>query len=149
MSVNWQQLLNENRVERAPATKADIDELRTLVSRCLQDSALPLFPDNKFGLVYNAARTLAVMAAGAAGYRVKLRGGGHYNTFLALKAALGPGIEAMADYLDECREKRNELSYEAANVVTQSEVDDLIVKTRELETLVEDWIAKHAPHLKP
>lgn len=147
--MNWQQLLRENRVEAATAAKADIDELRAIVARCLTDASLPLFPDNKFALVYNAARTLAVMAAAAAGYRIRHRGGGHYNTFLALRAALGSGVDALADYLDECRVKRNELSYEAANVVTQTEADELLKKTKELDLLVEAWIAANHPHLKP
>lgn len=126
-----------------------MDDMRAIVAHCLKDSALPLFPDNKFALVYNAARTLAALAVHAAGYRVKHRGGGHYNTFLALRAALGPSVRALADYLDDCREKRNELSYEAANVVTETEANELVAKTRELQTLVEGWIARNHPHLKP
>ena len=122
--------------------------MRALVARCLKDSNLPLAPDNKFALVYNAARTPAVLAVRAAGYRIKQRGGGHYNTFLALKAALGPSVEPMADYLNLCRGKRNELSYEAANVVTDTEAVELVTKTRELQRLVETLIAQHYPHLK-
>lgn len=140
--------MNEGRVEAAPAGKAELADLRAIVARCLKDSALPLDPDNKFSLVYNAARTLAVIAAAAAGYRIKHRGGGHYNTFVALKAAMGASIHTMADYLDDCREKRNELSYEAANVVTETEVEELLVKTKELQALVESWITVNHPHLK-
>ena len=141
--------MEEGRVEAVPASKPNLDDLRAVVARCLKDSHLPLDPDNKFSLVYNAARTLALMAVAAAGYRVKHRGGGHYNTFLALKAALGPTIDTLADYLDDCRKKRNELCYEAAHVVTETETEHLITKTRELQTLVEIWIAQHRPHLKP
>ena len=45
--------------------------------------------------------------------------------------------------------KRNELSYEAADVVTETEAEELITKTRDLQTLVEVWIAQNYPHLKP
>ena len=123
--------------------------MRSIIDRCLKDAGLPLFPDNKFSLTYNAARSLAVIVVYAAGYRIKHRGGGHYNTFLALKAAMGPSIEPMANYLDDCRQKRNELSYESVDVVTETEADELVTKTLELQTLVEDWIAKNHPHLKP
>lgn len=109
--MTWKQLLKEGRVEAVPASRPEIDDMRAIVAHCLTDAALPLFPDNKFGLVYNAARTLAAMAAHAAGYRVRPRGGGHYNTFVALRAAMGPSIYALADYLNDCRMKRNELSY--------------------------------------
>jgi hypothetical protein len=140
--------LKEGRVEAVPPSKPEIDDMRAIVARSLTDSALPLFPDNKFSLVYNAARTLAAMAVYAAGYRVKHRGGGHYNTLLALRAAMGPSIHALADYLEDCREKRNELSYEAANVVTETEANELVTKTQELQTLVEAWIGRNYPHLK-
>lgn len=141
--------MKEGRVEAVPAGKADLVDLRSIVSHCLKDSALPLDPDNKFAIVYNAARTLAVIAAAASGYRIKQRCGGHYNTFLALKAAMGSSIVPMADYLDDCRSKRNELSYGAAHVVTDTEVEELLAKTKELESLVENWIATHQLHLKP
>lgn len=123
--------------------------MRAIVARCLKDCSYPLYPDNKFGLAYTAARTLAAMAVYAAGYRVKHRLGGHYNTFLALKIALGPSIESLADYLDDCREKRNELSYEAAGVVTETEANELVQKTRDFQRLVEAWISKNHRHLKP
>jgi len=147
--VSWKQLLKEGRVEALPANKPELDDMRQLVARCLKDSAFPLSPDSRFGLAYNAARTLAAMAVHAAGYRIKHRGGGHYNTFLALKAAMGPSIHTMADYLDLCREKRNELSYEAANVVTDTDADELVTKTEELRKNIESWIALNHPHVKP
>jgi len=65
-----------------------------------------------------------------------------------LRAAIGSGIDPMADYLNVCREKRNELSYAAAHVVTESEATELVQKTQELEQLVESWIGKHHPHLR-
>jgi len=140
--------LHDGRVEAMPASKPEIDDMRELVERCLKDVGFPLAPDNRFGLTYNAARTLAAMAVRAGGYRVKHRGGGHYNTFVALKVAMGPSIVAMADYLNLCRDKRNELSYESAHVVTETEADELVRKTRELHALVETWIVRHHPHLK-
>jgi hypothetical protein len=145
--VTWQQLLKEGRVEVAQPSKPELDDWRSIVARCLHDANLPLFPDNRFSLTYNAARTLAVMAVAAAGYRVKSFGGGHVNTFRALKAALGSDIHALADYLDACREKRNELSYESANVITETEAAELISRTVELRSRVETWIAQNHPHL--
>jgi hypothetical protein len=140
--------LDEARVEPLPASKPELDGLRELARRCLQDASLPLSADNRFGITYNAARALATMAVRAARYRVRQRGGAHYSTLLALKAAMGPRIQEMADYLNLCRGKRNELSYEAANVVTDGEADELLKKTRQLQALVEGWIATHYPELK-
>lgn len=122
--------------------------MRAVVRRSLKDCALPLFADNKFALAYNAARALAAMAVLAAGYRIRANRGAHFNTFVALKAAMGPVVYALADYLDICRRKRNELSYEAADIVSDAEAEELVVKTRELEGLVEGWIAERFPHLR-
>ncbi len=147
--MNWRQLLNEGRVEALPANKPELDDLRRLVARCLQDAALPLSADNKFGIAYSAARALATIAVRASGYRVRPYGGGHYNTFLALKAALGSSIDPLAAYLNLCREKRNELTYEASNVVTDTEAEELVVKTAELQRIVDAWIATTHSQLKP
>ncbi len=69
--MTWQQLLSEGRVEAASASRAELDDLRAIVARCLKDSALPLDPDNKFAITYNAARTLALMAAAAADIKIR------------------------------------------------------------------------------
>ena len=98
-------------------------------------------------MAYNAARTLATVAVRAAGYRVKQTGGAHYNTFLAVEAAIGSSAAALAAYLDNCRVKRNELSYDAANLVSESDGDELLNRARELRVLVEDWIAQNHPGL--
>ena len=73
--------------------------------------------------------------------------GAHYNTFLAVEAAIGSSAAALAAYLDNCRVKRNELSYDAANLVSESDGDELLDRARELRVLVEDWIAQNHPGL--
>ena len=114
--------------------------------RNLTDAALPnLSPDGKFSLAYNAARTLATVAIRASGYRVKAVGGAHHNTFLALEAAMGSNVAPMAAYFDSCRTKRNELSYDAANVVGAIDAAELRNKTEaSLHTLTR-WLADHHP----
>ena len=38
------------------------------------------------------------------------------------------------------------LDYDVANVVTDTEVTELLEKAEELENLVEPWITTHHPH---
>lgn len=98
-------------------------------------------------MAYNAARILATIVVRAAGYRVKPAGGAHKNTFLALEAALGSSIAKLAAYFDACREKRNELSYEQADVVTDTEADELLKEATQFRHIVETWIVtKHPQH---
>lgn len=123
--TTWAKLLAEKRVAAEPATKQEIDDLRAVVARSLRDSkAINLSADGKFGFAYNAVRSLATMAIRAAGYRVKSHGGGHFNTFIALEA-VSPAFAASAAYFDICRQKRNELSYDEADVVSETEADEL------------------------
>ncbi len=99
--MTWSELENQRRVVREPTTKSEIDELRALAERNLKDAALPLLSsDGRFSMAYNAARTLANVSIRACGYRVKQKGGAHYNTFLALPLAMGPRYETFADYFD-------------------------------------------------
>ncbi len=91
-------------------------------------------------MAYSAARLHATRAVRAAGYRVRQRGGAHYNTFLALEAALGPGAADLVAYLDSCREKRNALAYDAGQAVSTSEADDLVREAAKLRGLVDTWL---------
>lgn len=121
--------------------------MRSVVRRSLADAQLPgLSDDGRFGHAYDAARTLAVIVVRASGYRIKTEGGGHYNTFLALKVA-DPAFAPMAVYLDACRRKRNDFLYEQANVVSSSESEDILVKTTRLAIDVDTWMRKNHPEL--
>ncbi len=86
--MTWKQLLAENRVAPEPASRTEIKDLLAVVHRNLADAQIrKLSDDGRFGHAYDAARILANIIVRAIGYRVKSDGGGHYNTFLALKTA--------------------------------------------------------------
>jgi len=139
-------LLAENRVEPHATSRQELDDLRSAVERNLRDAAIvQLSADNRFGLAYEAALLLAKMAAACAGYRVKGQGA-HQTTFAALKLAVGPGIAQTASYLERCRRKRNELSYDSAGVVTETEASEILTEARSMQKSIEQWIAAtHAP----
>jgi hypothetical protein len=87
--MSWAKLLSDNRVTRVPPSKAELDNLRSIVTRTLKDvTATGLSADARFIMAYDAARTLSLIIVRAAGYRPRSVGG-HYNTFLALEAADG------------------------------------------------------------
>jgi hypothetical protein len=70
-----------------PPSKAELDNLRSIVARSLSDAAAAnLSADAQFVMAYDAARTLSRMIVRAEGYRPR-SAGGHYNTFIALEAA--------------------------------------------------------------
>ena len=143
--MTWSELERQRRVAKEATSKSEIDELRALAERNLKDAALPLLSsDGRFSMAYNAARTLANVAIRAAGYRVKQTGGAHYNTLLALPLAMGSDFDDLADYLDGCRRSRNDLSYGAASVVSNTDATELLEKATEFRASVEKWL--HAAH---
>lgn len=85
--MSWKKLLADRRVTRVPPSKAELDNLRSMVTRSMKDVAAPgLSAHARFIMAYNAARTLSLIVVRAAGYRPRSVGA-HYNTFLALEAA--------------------------------------------------------------
>jgi hypothetical protein len=145
--VTWKQLLADRRVAPEATDRAEIESLRAVVHRNLADAQLKgLSNDGRFGHAYDAARTLATIVVRASGYRVKLEGGGHYNTFQALKAA-DSSFSKIATFLDVCRRKRNDFLYEQANVVTSTEAEDFLIQANAFALEVEAWLRKQHPGL--
>jgi hypothetical protein len=145
--VTWKQLLAENRVAAEPTSPTEIKDLRGVVRRNLADAQIKkLSDDGRFGHAYDAARILANIIVRASGFRVKSDGGGHYNTFLALKAA-DSIFARKAVYFDACRRKRNNFLYEQANVVTHTEAEELLWHATGFSLEVDAWLKKHYPDL--
>lgn len=145
--MTWKDLLDENRVAVHTTSKQELDDLRSAVQRNLRDAAITqLSSDNRFGLAYEAALLLAKMVIACAGYRVKGQGA-HQTTFVALALVLGPGVAAIAGYLDRCRRKPNEISYDCAGLVSDTEAAEILAKTQALQQTVDEWIAATHPHL--
>jgi len=112
----------------------------------LQDAHVSgLSIDRQFATAYNAVLQLAKMAVACAGYRVV--GAGHHRTmFEAVELAMGAHMTTLTSYFDTCRRKRNMPDYDAANVVTDTEVTELLTKAEEFREQVEQWIVQHYPH---
>jgi hypothetical protein len=144
--MSWTKLLANKTVTALPPTKAELDKLRALAARSLNDVAVPgLSTDMRFILAYDAARTLSLMIVRAAGYRPKTTGG-HYNTFLALEAA-DPAFAAQSAYFDGCRIKRNVSEYEFAGGVSDTDAEGLLEAVRKFAKEVEAWIKANHPSL--
>lgn len=140
-------MLTANRVQRHATSQQELDDLRSVVDRDLADAALVgLSDDRSFATAYNAVLQLAKMAIACAGYRVS--GSAHHQTaFQAMELTLGSAAANYAAYFDACRRKRNQLDYDVAQVATQTESQEMLMKAKEFQAFVEAWIAKHHPQL--
>ena len=144
--MTWQQLIASNRAKTHKTSKQEIDGLRAVVGRNLKDASMAGFSeDRRFATAYNGVLQLATMVIACAGYRVSGKQGHHENTFLALELAMGSPVTKLAKYFNACRKKRNLVDYNLANVVTETELQELLEKAAEFKVLVEDWIFNNYP----
>ena len=71
--MSFQQLLAAHRVQPHTTSKRELDGLRAIVSRDLQDAHVPgLSSDRQFATAYNTVLQLAKMAIACAGYRTEV-----------------------------------------------------------------------------
>src|SRR5271170_5296283 len=144
--MSWAKLLAGNHVTALPPSKAELDNLRSIVARSLKDvTSAGLSADYRFVLAYDAARTLSLLIVRASGYRPRTVGG-HYNTFLALETA-DPTFAALSAYFDGCRIKRNSCEYDFAGGVSDTDAEGLMKTVRQFAVDAEAWIKTRYPHL--
>src|SRR5450432_2954899 len=144
--MSWAKLLADNRVTALPPSKAELDNLRSIVARSLKAiTAVGLSADYRFVMAYDAARTLSLLVVRAAGYRPRAVGG-HYNTFLALEAA-DPAFAKVSAYFDGCRMKRNSCEYDFAGGVSDTDAEGLLNAVHKFAVDAEAWIKAHYPQL--
>src|SRR5712691_2866982 len=98
--MSWQQLLAHHRVQTHTTSRRELDGLRTIVARDLQDArVVGLSTDRQFATAYNAVLQLAKMAIACAGYRV-VGAGHHQTTFEALELAVGDQVSPFVPFFD-------------------------------------------------
>lgn len=124
----------------------EITDLLHIVERDLQDAGHVLSADWRFGIAYNAALKLCAILLYASGFRAE-RNLQHYRTIQALPLILGAESREDADYLDACRNKRNQAEYERTGVVSEGEAKELIAFVDGLKVVVIEWLKLHREDL--
>jgi uncharacterized protein (UPF0332 family) len=62
-----------------------------------------------------------------------------------LELALGQPAAKFAKYFNTCRKKRNTVDYNLADVVTETELKELLKKAHEFRDFIEESIMKNYP----
>ena len=141
--MSWQSLQQAQRIKSHHTSRQELDDLRDVVERDLQDAAVPaISADRRFATAYNAVLQLGKMVIACAGYRV-VGSGHHLTTFEAVEIAMGSSVSELATYFDTCRRKRNQVDYDRINAATEMETEELLNKAEEFRDLVEKWILKY------
>lgn len=148
--MTWDDLIANRWVQKHRTSPNEIRDLRNLIERDLTDARIEaLSEDRRFATAYNGALQISKMAIAAAGYRLAKGNSAHFQAFETLKTAIPTTeIEDLCDYFDRCRRKRNHIDYDSSDVVTQTEVEEIIEKTIEFRNLVEEWIAAEHRELR-
>lgn len=147
--MGWKRWLAEGRIRAHRPTRRELEEVRAVVDRDLADAALAgLSADRKFATAYNAVLQLSKMVIACEGYRVAPAAGHHQLTLEAAAHALGSASRALLDYFDLCRRKRNLIDYDAAEVASETEAEELLNRVREFDDIVEAWISRNHSGLR-
>ena len=125
-------------------SRKEISSLLRIVERDLKDAQGDISLDWRFGIAYNAALKLCRILLSAEGYRPshELQ---HYRTLAALPEILGETKKADAEYLNDCRKKRNIVEYDDVGGVSESDADELIKFVKDLRDEVINWLKKTHP----
>jgi hypothetical protein len=123
-------------------SRKEINGLLSIVERDLNDAQGDISPDWRFGIAYNAALKLCRILLSAEGYRPshELQ---HYRTLAALPEILGEAKKPDAEYLDDCRKKRNIVEYDYAEGASESDADELIGFVKGFREEVIAWLKKN------
>jgi len=146
--VSLQQLLQSRKILRHQTNRNELDELRAVVERDLKDASITeLSADRRFAVAYNGVLQLAKMVLASEGFRASSRTGHHAVTLEATRLILGANHQPLLDYFDTCRRLRNQVNYDLAGAISESEAVEIVEKGKEFRQIVEDWIKQKHPDL--
>ncbi len=129
-------------------TRQEIENLLGIVERDLHDANTQgtISDDWKFGIAYNAALKLCSILLYASGYKPE-KNLAHYRTLQSLPLIIGTGRAGDAEYLENCRMKRNVVEYDYVGGVSESDAEELIQFVIELKIEVIQWLTKNHSEL--
>jgi hypothetical protein len=142
------QLLRAGRVSRhRPRAEAIAGRLSVADRQIRAAERIDFDADIRFGHAYTAVLACAEVIVRASGYRA--RGQGHHHTILTALGELVAEKKELADYFNDCRDKRNTAAYEEPDQATEADADELLDRAREFRAFAEEWIrANHANLLR-
>jgi len=142
-------LLAKGQLRRHETSAKETAEFLKMTDRDIADAqATQISADGRFTRAYNAALGLATIALHAAGYRAS-GAGHHWVTFHVLPEIMGAQAQVRADYLDNCRSKRNTIDYGRAGAVSAAEVQAILKEVKSFRADVLVWLKAQHPALLP
>lgn len=135
--MNLKPWLDKGDLQKVAVTEKSLQDLLQLIERDLKDCQIEeLSDDRRFATGYGAALNLANYTIRNQGYRVSGKVGHHKITFDVAIEILGDESSDYINYFDLCRRKRNKVDYDFANVVSATEVEELISTVKRFKKFV-------------
>ena len=111
-----------------PTSRDEIKSLLTIVDRDLKDANVAVISeDRRFEAAFSAARTAAIIALRASGYRTSIQVRQHAKTIESLELTINADSK-MIQKMRTFSKKRNITSYDSAGSVSKQELE-LAIKT--------------------
>lgn len=143
------QFLADGRLKPHRTTPKEIRDLLRVADRDLKDAAVTAVSfDRRFITAYQAAFQLATIVLATSGFRTTGMGH-HWVTLKVLPELMGPEVQELADYFDQCRNKRNLSDYDRAGEISREEAVELLKEAKKFKGIVLEWVKTHHPKLVP
>ncbi len=134
----YEDLLNADRIHKEKVSRTEIKRALERSSRDLKTAKKIMAEDWDWGfaVAYNAVLQASRAYMFSQGYRPASTQG-HKNTFAFMILAMGKEYEKLITYFDRMRNKRNQIIYDVAGLITETEARYLFKKATEFVTLIQ------------
>jgi uncharacterized protein (UPF0332 family) len=139
----YDDLLESGRIRKEKVSRAEINRVLKRANRDLKTAKKVMAEDWDWGfaITYNAILQASRAFMFSQGYR-PASAQGHKNTFAFMAAAMGREYEQLITYFDRMRKKRNQVIYDVAGLITETEARNLFKKATEFIDLIRKHLKK-------
>jgi len=139
----YEDLLKAGRIHKENVSRAEITRALELAKRDLKTARKIMAEDWDWGfaVAYNAVLQASRAYMFSQGYR-PTSAQGHKNTFAFMILAMGKEYENLITYFDRMRNKRNQVIYDVAGLITKTEARNLFNRAIEFVALIKDMLEK-------
>jgi uncharacterized protein (UPF0332 family) len=128
-------------------SRREISDLLKVVDREISDAGqMVISVEAQFTHAYQAALLLCTALLYASGFRAS-REAHHYRTISAMPLILGDERKGDADYLNACRNKRNDADYRLTGAITEGDANELLQFVVAFRRDAVSWLKANYPEL--
>lgn len=135
--MRYEHLLNSGRIRAQEVSKNEIARALKRADRDLRTSKIIMAEDWDWGfaVAYNAVLQAARAYMFSKGFRT-IGAEAHKNTFLFLQEDMGAEYQDMIAYFNRMRSKRNQVIYDVAGLISETEARNLLKQAEKFVKLM-------------